>query len=620
MQLIEAKIENPHELWLVWDEEIPFAEVHLPDYTIVKIKEGDDLRTRYIEINETFDLQHPVRVLWQQQELVATTGSIIRTPWFDEQYDYDGPLGNEYSKERTTFRLWAPTAASVELALTLKPNVNGQNFAMQYIEKGVYAVTVEGDCADMFYQYHLTFPNGMEHQTKDPYSLMDEAGYSVVVVPPEKVFETRSEPNNKIFYPVNLRYFLSETSGLPIMLQNTFQGLSTKGTVNQFGDATGLDYLEWLRPTHLLLENAIENEAGSPLNAHQPNPSCLFAKTTTEKIEEVRGTIEQLHRRKFNVMLVLNLSHVATPATHPLHLTVPGYYFRYDEEGVIVDRLNKGSELASERKMVRRYLCHILQTWLELYQVDGFYLQHMTTFDEATVLEIEQLTKKDGTPAVIVASGNDSVIPETVERSYASLYPKIEWSNPSFAQSLLQLAQATEHSEERVANQLLGGLADTATFVSPKQVVQNLETVTNLPMMAIALLLVSQGNLLLPSINQPVDWNFGKMHSMEATAVAEWLQYRLQEPLFNLDSYEAIHQQSQLLYCQNQTLAIALSNEEKTLIIVANVGEEEAHIDLPTGNYFMRSHDYHIELYPSQLMLTHQLSISPNQLLILERH
>lgn len=47
--------------------------------------------------------------------LAVTVGGIVRTPAFDEAYAYTGELGALYEPEKTTFRLWAPTAQKVEL-------------------------------------------------------------------------------------------------------------------------------------------------------------------------------------------------------------------------------------------------------------------------------------------------------------------------------------------------------------------------------------------------------------------------------------------------------------------------------------------------------------------------
>lgn len=620
MQLIEAKIESPHRLWVVWDEPILFAEVHLPDYTIVNIEETEDLRCYYIEIHETFSLRQPVHVLWQNQDMIATPGEIIRSTWFDEHYDYDGPLGNDYSEQQTTFRLWAPTAEQVTLNLFLKPNTNGQQFPMQYVGKGVYAVTVEGDCSNMYYHYHLQFPNGIIHQSTDPYAMMDDGDYSQVVPLIQPQTHTSVANDHHIFLPVNVEHYTGETSGLPQLLQHRFQGITTIGTVNSQGKPTGLDYLTWLAPTHLIFEKAMAGYQGSVTNPHLPKLEWLLS-TGVRAIEEMQGVIEQCHRYRLNVLIEADLSHVYDAASHPLHLTVPGYYFRYDEHGIIVDRLGKGNELASERLMTRRYIINVLSQWLRYYQVDGFYLTNMTNFDEETVHEIEQLVKNDGQPALIVAAGRDLTIPEGIQRNQASLFPRIEWANTDFAWKLLDLARQKEDSEKEVANHLFGAFQTQkiTTYVSPLQVVHSLVPMTDLPMMAVALLLVSQGQILLPVTEEEIDWNDEQMHGIKATCLRDWIIYRKEEPLFQLDSYEAIQSQMQLLYFNDQVIAYSIQGDEKTLMIIINVGHATKEIDVPTGTYYVRSHGYQVDLYPHQIEVTDRIAVEANNILILER-
>lgn len=623
MQLIEAKIESLHQVLLAWDEPMPFAEVHILDHTIVNIEPiGDSHRLHLVEVNEEIQIRKPLTILWQDQKIIASTGDIMRSSWFDEHYAYDGPLGSEYETGKSTFRLWAPTAMEATLTLFLKEGTNGQSFPMQYEGQGVYAVTIEGDCIDMLYQYTVQFPNGMIHQTKDPYSLMDQGLYSKVVPVFDKVYPSRQDATHQILLPLSIPAFTGTNSGLAEMLQGKLQGLASHGTTNLNNEITGLDYLQWLSPTHLIIDDLSQNKNGEVMNAHMPNMDLLVSGIGEGAMEEVRGTLEQLHRANFNILASFDLSHVADPATHPLHLTVPGYYYRYDEQATIVDRLGVGDELATERYMVRKYIMNILETWLSLYQVDGFYLKNMTNFDEVTVQEIEQLKKPDGTKALIIGEGSDMLVPEGVQRNQASLYPNIEWTNPDFAWSLIDLAEASENSEAKVVGHMLGAFQTETrtTFISPLQVVHSLAPVTNLPMVALTMLIISQGQVLLPKIDQPIDWENGKMHSEEAKAYKDWIAFRKQEKLLQLEDYDAIHTQTQVLQLKDQVIVYAIRNEESSDLILINVGEQSQKVDIPTGDYILRSKNYIIPEHPHHLTVTDSLELEPNQMIILEGH
>ena len=50
----------------------------------------------------------------------VTLGKIFNSEEFEELYHYNGELGALYSKDKTSFVLWSPTATNVRLALFIK--------------------------------------------------------------------------------------------------------------------------------------------------------------------------------------------------------------------------------------------------------------------------------------------------------------------------------------------------------------------------------------------------------------------------------------------------------------------------------------------------------------------
>ena len=64
---------------------------------------------------------------------------------FDELYFYDrDDLGSQYTKEKTTFKVWAPLATGVILKI-MKWNGETELFPMKRQKKGVYFVEVHED-------------------------------------------------------------------------------------------------------------------------------------------------------------------------------------------------------------------------------------------------------------------------------------------------------------------------------------------------------------------------------------------------------------------------------------------------------------------------------------------
>lgn len=96
-------------------------------------------------------------------------GSVTRSAAFDKAFFYDGRLGAFYSKERTLFKVWAPTASTAAIKLESPDSLQTNTFQMMRREKGVFEVTVEGDLNGWSYLYKL-YVNGTPLLTVDPYA------------------------------------------------------------------------------------------------------------------------------------------------------------------------------------------------------------------------------------------------------------------------------------------------------------------------------------------------------------------------------------------------------------------------------------------------------------------
>ena len=90
-------------------------------------------------------------------------------PNFDSDFYYDeDDLGYTYTKEKTTFKLWAPLASKVSLFIRRDNTENFKTFKMKRGEKGVYSITLPGDYEGFNYRYSVT-NSGLNLITTDPY-------------------------------------------------------------------------------------------------------------------------------------------------------------------------------------------------------------------------------------------------------------------------------------------------------------------------------------------------------------------------------------------------------------------------------------------------------------------
>jgi len=88
-----------------------------------------------------------------------------------DSFYYGGDdLGLSYNPGRSAFKVWAPTAASVSLAL-YDDNETENLFPMEKDRRtGVWSVTVNGNVAGKYYLYRVEFAGGRVSWAVDPYA------------------------------------------------------------------------------------------------------------------------------------------------------------------------------------------------------------------------------------------------------------------------------------------------------------------------------------------------------------------------------------------------------------------------------------------------------------------
>ena len=77
---------------------------------------------------------------------------------FDRRYAYEGwDLGCACTPDQAVFKLWSPEAARVELFLYRDGDAPAYaSRVLEQEEQGVWALTLEGDCHGVYYDYEVT--------------------------------------------------------------------------------------------------------------------------------------------------------------------------------------------------------------------------------------------------------------------------------------------------------------------------------------------------------------------------------------------------------------------------------------------------------------------------------
>jgi pullulanase len=361
-------------------------------------------------------------------------GAVIRTPQFDDRFYYDGPLGFQYSPDRTIFTLWAPTATKCQLKLTTPGQDNQQLIDMTRMDKGVWGATVEGDLEGYHYTYLLCI-NLEWREAVDPYVVSVTAnGEKGVIVDlnrtpvVSKPLSGFNSPTDAIIYEAHIRDLtIHPNSG--VADKGLYQGLAERDTTSSHGQITGLSYIKNLGVTHLELlplhDYAGVDELGdkedynwgyNPIHFNAPEGSYSSdCQDPYARINELKELISVIHGEGLRVILDVVYNHVYIREDSSFEKIVPGYFFRHDENGMPSNGTGVGNDIASERKMVRKFIVESVLFWKKEYGVDGFRFDLMGILDIETMNEIRKSLDLLDPSTLMIGEGWDLNTPIPIE-------------------------------------------------------------------------------------------------------------------------------------------------------------------------------------------------------------
>ncbi|MCL2560351.1 MAG: type I pullulanase [Turicibacter sp.] len=368
-------------------------------------------------------------------------GGITRTEWFDQQFDAsNAALGMFYAPSQTTFRIWSPTASQISVILYQDDE---QSYDMTSNLNGIWKVTIPGDLEKVRYRYRITQSQQVREVT-DPYGIASTANgtHSVVVdlrktTPLLAPRPTIKQATDAVIYEVSIRDFtIHETA--PVNHRGQYLGLAE------------LDYLKDLGVTHIQILPFFDFEGVDELaptesynwgyNPSQYNvPEGSYATDPTDpyaRINELKTLIDTLHEQGLGVIMDVVYNHVYERWTFPFEGIVPTYFYRYNRDGFATNSSGCGNDIASDRRMVRKFILDSVKFWLHEYKLDGFRFDLMGLLDIETMNEVRKIC--DAVDPNILLYGEGWNIPvELPEHKRATLHnahhmPRISHFNDTF--------------------------------------------------------------------------------------------------------------------------------------------------------------------------------------------
>ena len=393
----------------------------------IKLNYTAHINVKYV-IETTYDA-HTKTMICQ-----PTNDKLYTTNRFEQFYNYNGQLGAIYSKEQTTFRLWAPTSSIVYLKLyeTGTPkSFGGSNVGsttkMCYRKGGVWELTVKGNLDGKYYTYIVTNSagtnevidpyaygcgvNGLRGMVYDPDTTKPEGWDNLPVKwDKEKDLDIKT-PQDLSIYEVHVRDLTSDSTWRGNSPRGTYKAFAEKGTTysrNGKTVKTGFDHIEELGVRALQLmpvfdadNNEIAEEGELPAYNWGYNPlnyNCVDGIYSTNpydgktRIQEYKDLIYKYATNSMHQRIIMDVvfNHVSSAPNSIFSKIMPRYYFRYDKYYRYENGSGCANEVRTDATMMRKFIVDSLVHWASEYKVKGFRFDLMGLIDMQTMKAVKE--------------------------------------------------------------------------------------------------------------------------------------------------------------------------------------------------------------------------------------
>lgn len=387
---------------------------------VARVEKADQLdvsKTNYVKVV----LAEPIQLSDVNKDVQVeiegfTPARVVMMEILDKIY-YDGPLGFEYTPQKTTIRVWSPVSKSVDLLLYKNWDDNEPNkvVPMKQISNGAWEAVLDGDWAGWFYKVRY-FSYGEYRESVDYFSKAVAKNSAKSAIIDLSKTNPQGWGNDKrpamgayedaIIYEIHI----ADMTGLDnsnVKNKATYLGLTEKGTKGPNDVTTALDHLVELGVTHVHILPMFDFWTGDeadkdfeksynwgydpylftvPEGRYSTNPYDPYV-----RINEVKQMVKALHDNGIRVILDMVFPHTwGVGPMSPFDQAVPYYFYRIDRTGAYINESGIGNTTASERPMFRKYIVDTLKLWVNDYHVDGFRFDQMGLIDKQTMITIEK--------------------------------------------------------------------------------------------------------------------------------------------------------------------------------------------------------------------------------------
>ncbi|MBO8456890.1 MAG: alpha-amylase [Spirochaetes bacterium] len=315
----------------------------------------------------------------------------------DAVFAYDGDdLGLTFSGSQATFKAWIPVAEKVELLLFKEAGdfkTSDDSYGMTKGDKGVWSYTLDNTAGYKYYQYKITrggetvvvcdiwgkaaSPDSVASQivniSTDP-TCVPEGGWEADYTNPFGANGTEPKKyTDAIIYEMHIRdwsrAFEADSTGKFIDLADS------EGFVKHLTDL-GITHVQLVPVFDYAQTNDDESYNWGYNPYHYNVPEGRYVKDMkdgSDSVKQFRTFIKKLHDAGIAVNMDVVYNHTSGTGDWSLYdKTVPQYFYRMDSSGNYSNGSGCGNEVATNHKMVEKYVIDSLKHWMKDYHINGF--------------------------------------------------------------------------------------------------------------------------------------------------------------------------------------------------------------------------------------------------------
>jgi len=369
------------------------------------------------------------------QRIIVSSENLYENERFEKYYTYSGnDLGCTYTKEQTTFKVWAPTAAVVYVKLfktgitkALGGSDASKSYIMSYQKGGVWSCTLKEDLKGWYYTYQVTNSSGT-NEAMDPYAkacgLNGCRGYvyDSADTNPEgwenvpNVWNNAGKydiasANELSVYEVHIRDLTMDKTWVTNKgyAHGTYNAFCESGTTYSDGKghtvSTGFDHIKGLGVNAIQIIPVFDNDNDerpekmkfnwgyNPLNyncvdgGYSSDPTDPLA-----RIREYKNVIMTYAQTGDPTRVIMDMvyNHVSSASSSCFTKIMPKYYFRFAPDWTYYDGSGCSNEVKSDATMMSKFIVDSLCWWAKEYKVKGFRFDLMELIDTWTLRKAKE--------------------------------------------------------------------------------------------------------------------------------------------------------------------------------------------------------------------------------------